>query len=64
MVPLMSPMAVMALPWASERLSTTPLGLSGAAWVRMEMLAVVQVWRTVHRLCSVKSVAVVPAPTT
>ena len=64
MVPSMSPMAVMLLPSASDRLSTTPAGLSGAAWMRMKMLAVVQFWRTVHRLSSVKVVAVVPALTT
>ena len=56
MLPSIPAMAVMLLPWASERFMTNPLGLSGAAWVRRNTLAVFQFWRTVHRLSRLNAV--------
>ncbi|CAM3618796.1 hypothetical protein DETS111669_18835 [Delftia tsuruhatensis] len=53
-------MAVIWAPVASDKFITKPEGLTGAAAVRMKMLAVVQFWRTVHRLSTAKSVGEPP----
>ncbi len=58
--PSIPAMAVIWAPVASDKFITKPEGLTGAAAVRMKMLAVVQFWRTVHRLSTAKSVGEPP----